>query len=80
KFSRKRDEAKHKLYRSSNGAPDTLALMGTSVPLEPEKRLGKFMLRKIRGGLQQRFGRNIDIMQQTEHLKSERIEEIIEQA
>lgn len=38
------------------------------------------MLRKIRGGLQQRFGRNIDIMQQTEHLKSERIEEIIEQA
>ena len=80
KFTRKRDDAKHKLYRNSNEAPDTLRLMGNSVPLEPEKRLGKFMLRKARGELHQRFGKTIDIMTPTEFLKSERLLEIIGQA
>ena len=33
-------------------APDTLDLIGADVPLPPAKRLGKFMLAKVRGSLE----------------------------
>lgn len=78
KFTRKRDDAKF-LYRNRlEEPPSTSVLLGEENPLPSEKRLGKFMLKKIRGGLQGQFGKNINITQQTSHLISERLMEIRE--
>lgn len=80
KFSRKRDDAKFKLYKRNEGdPPPTLNLMGPNVPLEPEKRLGKFMLRKVRGGMRQKFGKEVSLQQITEALSSPRLVEIVEE-
>ncbi len=78
KFSRKRDEAKKKLYKNDN-APDTLTLMGEQVPLPPEKRLGKFMLSEIRNGMHTRFNRQVDIISVTEHLYSDFLRSVDQQ-
>lgn len=70
KFSRKRDEAKKKLYKNDN-APDTLQLMGEEVPLPPEKRLGKFMLAELRNAMHEKFGKTVNIIAESDYLYSD---------
>lgn len=75
KFSRKRDEAKQKLYKNNN-APDTLQLMGENVPLPPEKRLGKFMLSELRNAMHEKFGKTVNIIAESDYLYSNYLQEI----
>jgi len=70
KFSRKRDEAKKKLYKN-NEAPNTLELMGEDVPLPPEKRLGKFMLAEVRSAMHEKFGKTVNLVADSSFLYSE---------
>ena len=77
KYSRKRDDAKHKLYKPGEAAPDTLQLMGNQVPLPSEKRHGKFMLKLVRGAMHQRFGKTINPVQDSETLTSKRLTDIL---
>ena len=78
KFTRKRDDAKV-LYRNRpEQPPDTLIMIGNANPLPAEQRLGKYMLRKIRGEMHERFGKTIDVTQSTERLSSDRLVEIIQ--
>ena len=70
KFSRKRDEANRKLHKN-DAAPDTLTLMGETIPLPPEKRLGKFMLSKVRSSMKERFGKEADLLEDSNSLYSE---------
>lgn len=81
KFTRKRDDARV-LYRNRpEQPPDTLAMIGNANPLPAEQRLGKYMLymlRKIRGGMHERFGTTIDVSQATERLSSDRLVEILQ--
>lgn len=79
KFTRKRDEAKILYRRRNENPPDTLNLLGADNPLPPEKRLGKFMFKKVRGGMQERFGKSVDITQPTPHLISPRLVQIREE-
>jgi hypothetical protein len=61
-FTRKRDDIKNKMYRNNRDAcPSTLALLGNSIPLPEEKRKGKFMLRKVRGAMNEKIGRSVDL-------------------
>lgn len=77
KFTRKRDDAKV-LYRNRpNQPPDTLALIGNDNPLSEDKRLGKYMLRKVRGGMYEKFGKNTAVNTSTDYLYSERLREIL---
>lgn len=77
KFSRKRDEAKKKLYKNDN-TPDTLSLMGEDVPLPPEKRLGKFMLAELRNAMHEKFGRTVNIITESEYLYSNYLQSVAE--
>ena len=80
KFTRKRDEAKILYRRRDEEPPETMVLLGEDTPLRPEKRLGKFMFKKIRGGIKGQFGVNVDITQETLHLTSQRLTELLENA
>jgi len=77
KFSRKRDEAKNKLYKQ-DPAPDTLNLMGEAVPLPPEKRLGKFMLAEVRAAMHEKFGRTVNLIAESDYLYSEYLQSVTE--
>lgn len=79
KFSRKRDELKYLYKKREENPPDTLGLIGNNNPLPPNKRVGKFMLRKVRSDMHNRFGKTIDISNQTEFLRSPRLQEILEE-
>lgn len=62
-FTRKRDEIKRLLYRDNpEDCPDTLGLVGTTIPLPTDKRHGKIMLKKVRSGMSSKFGKNVDIV------------------
>ena len=77
-FTRKRDEVKRLLYKdNSEACPGTLELIGTDIPLPVSKRRGKFMLKKVRGGLHERFDIEDDLLVATDGLKSPRLEEIL---
>jgi len=78
KFSRKRDDAKKKLYKAGDKTPDTIDLMGEMVPLPTEKRLGKFMLAKVRNGLHQQFGESANLCVESDYLYSETLQKILE--
>lgn len=78
KFSRKRDELKYLYKKRDENPPDTLGLIGNDNPLPLDKRVGKFMLRKIRSDMHNRFGKTVDIGNQTEFLQSPRLQEILE--
>lgn len=61
-FTRKRDDIKSRLYKNNkNECPETIQLIGTSIPLENEKRKGKFMLKKVRGTMFKKIGREISL-------------------
>lgn len=78
KFSRKRDDAKWKLYRNGNNPPDTIRLMGSDVPLNENNRIGKFMLKKIRSLLHDKFGSSENILSESDYLYSEALQDILE--
>ena len=76
-FTRKRDEIKLTHYKSDRSrCPDTTGLIGANIPLPIDKRKGKFMLKKIRGGMHERFGREVDLITPTSHLKCPLLEAI----
>ena len=77
KFSRKRDEAKKKLYKNDS-APDTLTLMGEDVPLPPDKRLGKFMLAEVRSAMHTKFGQTVNLIAESDYLYSEYLQSLCE--
>ena len=78
KYLRKRDEAKW-LYRNrAENPPDSMAMLGTDVPLPQEKRLGKYMLRKLRGSMHERFGTTVDVKTTTAYLRSEKLSNLRE--
>lgn len=78
KFSRKRDDAKIKLYKNGNAPPNTITLLGDDVPLLEEKRLGKFMLKKIRSGLHERFASTTNLISESDYLYSEVLQDLLE--
>jgi energy-coupling factor transporter ATP-binding protein EcfA2 len=62
-FTRKRDEIKRLLYRDNpEDCPDTLGLVGAAIPLPTDRRHGKIMLKKVRGGMSAKFGKNVNIV------------------
>ncbi len=78
KFSRKRDELKYLYKKRNENPPDTLGLIGNDNPLSPDKRVGKFMLCKVRSDMHNRFGKTVDIRNQTAFLRSPRLRAILE--
>jgi len=73
-FTRKRDEIRNTLYRNNReDCPDTFALMGREIPLSRDKRKGKFMIKKIRGGIQEQFGRQADLLEDSEHIRCDEL-------
>jgi energy-coupling factor transporter ATP-binding protein EcfA2 len=73
KFLRKRDELKN-LYRNRDKEPpNSMDLLGPDMPLPEEKRLGKFMLRKLRGEMHNKFGTTIDVKTDSLYLWSEKL-------
>lgn len=62
-FTRKRDEIKRLLYRDNpEDCPDTLGLVGATIPLPMDRRHGKSMLKKVRGDMFAKFGKNVNIV------------------
>jgi energy-coupling factor transporter ATP-binding protein EcfA2 len=73
KYLRKRDEVKS-LYRNrAENPPDSMGMLGAEMPLSEEKRLGKFMLRKLRGTMHERFGTTFDVKTHSDFLRSEKL-------
>lgn len=71
KFTRKRDNAKKLFSRYQDiQQPDTLTLLGNDLPLAKEKRIGKFMMRKINAEMYNKFGITKDLKITTRHLYS----------
>lgn len=79
KFSRKRDDAKYLYRNKAEEPPETLVLLGEDNPLPPEKRLGKFMSKKVRGEMHEEFEKTVDIMKITPNLSSPRLIQILEE-
>lgn len=76
-FTRKRDAVKFLLYKKdADKCPDTLTLIGNTIPLSPDKRRGKFMLKKVRGGLADFIGTDVDLLVPSAFLKSPVLESI----
>ena len=68
-FTRKRDEIKFLLYKGQEYGepPETLALLG-QVPFQSDKVVGKFLLKKLRGSMHQRFGVDVELISDSPHL------------
>jgi hypothetical protein len=76
-FTRKRDEIKRQIYRADpDQCPDTLALLGNHLPLTPEKRLGKAMLRLIRARMHERWQTTANLLLPSPHIDSARLDAI----
>lgn len=74
-FTRKRDDIKTSIYRNNRDeCPDTFELMGRDIPLSREKRKGKYMIKKVRGSMQDRFGRQVDLLSHSEYLRCQELE------
>jgi energy-coupling factor transporter ATP-binding protein EcfA2 len=76
-FMRKRDDVKKLLYRGNpNDCPDTLGLLGAVIPLPQDRRHGKKMLKKVRAGMHRKFGVTVEVVEPSDHLVSQRLQEI----
>jgi energy-coupling factor transporter ATP-binding protein EcfA2 len=76
-FTRKRDEIKSAMYRGNpKDCPDTLALLGKAIPLPPELRHGKKMIKRVRAGLKAKFGVDAEIIAVSPALICPRLNEI----
>ncbi len=70
-FTRKRDEIKRLLYRDNpEECPNTLALVGAGIPLSADKRHGKIMLKKVRGGMSAKFAKNVEVIVRSPELSA----------
>jgi len=79
-FTRKRDDIRIKLYRNNpNDCPDTLTLMGNGIPLSPDKRKGKYMIKKIRGDMGSKYGQQPDIVKNSEYLHDQTLVNILQE-
>ncbi len=79
-FTRKRDDIKTSIYRSNrNECPETFALMGRDIPLSREKRKGKYMIKKIRSSMQEQFGRQVDLLSNSIHIRCKELERALEE-
>lgn len=76
KYLRKRDEAKAFYRNREEEPPDSMVMLGTEMPLPEEKRIGKYMLRKLRGSMLNRFGRIVDVKTSSAYLRSEELANI----
>lgn len=77
-FTRKRDEVKKALYKNDpHNCPDTISLLGGSIPLPPEMRLGKMVLSKLHESMVNKTGRSINLIQPSIKLSSARLAEIL---
>ncbi|MBC9071374.1 AAA family ATPase [Thauera sp. CAU 1555] len=77
-FTRKRDELKQLLYKGAAKFPDTIALLGKEIPLPPEKRVGKAMLRRVRSQIKDFAGTVPDFLKPTVHIWSPGLKLILE--
>jgi energy-coupling factor transporter ATP-binding protein EcfA2 len=70
-FTRKRDDTKKLIYKKDpDKCPDTLALLGEEIPLNSEKRLGKFMLSKVHGSMKSKIGSEVNLIRTSSALSS----------
>jgi predicted ATPase len=70
-FTRKRDDTKKLIYKKDpDNCPDTMILLGNEIPLAPDKRLGKFMLSKVHGGMKSKIGSEINLIRTSSALSS----------
>ena len=77
-FTRKRDEIKWSLYKNTEKSPpDTQELIGDDIPLPEHKRLGKTMLKLLRGSMKERFGREVNPLAGSVNLRCEELVEIL---
>ncbi len=63
-FLRKRDNVKATLYKGrQDNAPSSRELVGSVIPLPPEKRVGKKMLSLMRDSMHDRWGKVVNLIQ-----------------
>ena len=77
-FTTKRMEIRSLLYRTGQievDPPETLTLLGP-LPFSASKMVGKRLLKKIRGTMQQRFGKTVDVCAPSENLDTHRLQAI----
>ena len=78
-FTRKRDEIKSLMYRGNpKECPDTFELLGKLIPLPPDLRHGKKMLKRVRAGVKDRFAVSPEIVAESPSLSCPRLKEIAE--
>jgi energy-coupling factor transporter ATP-binding protein EcfA2 len=78
KFTRKRDDLKFLYRKREEDPPETLNLIGNDSPMPANKRQGKFMIRKVRAGMHEKYGKTVDLLGITAALSSPRLIEIRE--
>ena len=78
RFSRKRDDLKYLYKKKDEQPPETLKLLGSDHPLPPEKRVGKIMLKRLRGSMHKYFGKTVDITTATDDLFSHALNSLVE--
>jgi energy-coupling factor transporter ATP-binding protein EcfA2 len=77
-FTRKRDEIRNSLYRGKTGdCPDTMDLLGKSIPLSPDRRHGKKMIKRVRAGVKAKFNAGQEVAAHSPHLTSARLASIL---
>lgn len=77
-FTRKRDDIKRLLYRNDmDKFPSTEASLGNVIPLPPEKRNGKYMLKKLHSTCKEQLGRVFDFKVQSNALTSVTLQTIL---
>ncbi len=76
-FTRKRDEIKSFMYRGNQTeCPDTFKLLGTVIPLPPDLRHGKKMLKRVRAGMKDKFAVSPEVVAESQFLSCPRLKEI----
>lgn len=78
-FTRKRDEVKGALYRGNHkDCPDTIGLLGNVIPLPPQLRHGKKILKRVRAGLKAKFAVVTEVVAPSPALLCPLLREILE--
>lgn len=81
RFTRKRDDTKYAMYRGKlQDCPDTQTLLGDAIPLGPDKRVGKEMLKLVRASMQDRFGVTVDPLDLSDALACPELQGILDAA
>ncbi|HBR1871071.1 MULTISPECIES: AAA family ATPase [Klebsiella pneumoniae complex] len=78
-FQSKRDVIKYNLYKGRlEECPRPIILFGNQIPTSVNNIKGKYLLKKIRGGMQEKLGRQYDLTQMSPHLLINELRSIIE--